>query len=262
MHSKRQYPKKACANPACGSIYIPHDRRQLYCSTQCRINAANDRRYIANNTRFKDEKQTRKNNKILELIWKKLEREKQKLVSKAVLELERFKKIIGKNQYSFFTFFIQGAINEGKNIYLVYNKYDQLQIIFFDSLENEKAYKENIEAIKQILQEAFVGINLKAIASEFLLKEKKRHSDLIFDFLSPVETKIIELARGKDLKEITISFNNNKPATIYVTRNEPSDQVLQKVAKYLKQGTFKRVEFRTRDGQLINYNETDIMKLK
>ena len=91
MHSKRQYPKKACANPACGSIYIPHDRRQLYCSTQCRINAANDRRYIANNTRFKDEKQTRKNNKILELIWKKLEREKQKLVSKEVLELERFK---------------------------------------------------------------------------------------------------------------------------------------------------------------------------
>ena len=46
-----------------------------------------------------------------------------------------FKKLIEKNQYSFFTFFIQGAINEGKNIYLVYNKYDQLQIIFFDSLE-------------------------------------------------------------------------------------------------------------------------------
>lgn len=172
-----------------------------------------------------------------------------------------FKKLIKDYQYSLFSPLIQGAVSEGKNIYLVYDKQNHLQIIFFDLLKDKKAYDENIQAIGNILQEAFVGINLKSIALDFLLKEKKRHNSMVLDFLNPAEARIVDLVREKNLKEITISYNNNEPATIYVTRNEPSEQVIHKVASYLKRGSFKKVEFRTRDGQLINYNETDIMKL-
>ena len=68
-----------------------HDRRQLYCEPQCRINANNDRRFHANNSRFIDEKQARLNNKILETAWKKLSNKKQKTVELQILEWEGFK---------------------------------------------------------------------------------------------------------------------------------------------------------------------------
>lgn len=89
--SNRRYPERKCKNPACGISFEPHDRRQKYCETQCRINANNDRRFMANNSRFSDEKQVRLNNKILESIWRRLVNQKQKLVEKSILEWEKFK---------------------------------------------------------------------------------------------------------------------------------------------------------------------------
>ncbi len=41
-------------------------------------------------TRFKDEKQTRRNNRILESIWNKLSSEKRKLVEMKMLDWEKF----------------------------------------------------------------------------------------------------------------------------------------------------------------------------
>jgi hypothetical protein len=102
--SDRRYPAKNCKNPACKRIYEPHDRRQEYCTSQCRINAGNDKRYQANQTRFSDEKQTRLNNKILESLWNRLSNEKPKHVYKSFLEWERFKfdtqSLIRKNDKS------------------------------------------------------------------------------------------------------------------------------------------------------------------
>jgi len=89
--SNRRYISRECKNPACKISFEPHDRRQEYCEVQCRINANNDRRFEANNTRFSDERQVRLNNKILETLWKKMQDKKQKLVPRGLLEWEKFK---------------------------------------------------------------------------------------------------------------------------------------------------------------------------
>lgn len=44
MSSKRKYPKSICNNPICQQAFIPHDRRQVYCQDQCRINYNNDKK--------------------------------------------------------------------------------------------------------------------------------------------------------------------------------------------------------------------------
>src|SRR5687767_7151564 len=88
--SHRRYPERVCINPACKLVFVPHDKRQIYCETQCQINAGNDRRHHANNTRFADEKTARINNKILERIWLRLAGKRQKLVTKEILDYERF----------------------------------------------------------------------------------------------------------------------------------------------------------------------------
>ncbi len=88
--SNRRYPERECKNPACDEIFEPHDRRQLYCEPQCRINASNDRRHEANNTRFLGEKISRRNSKILEKIWLQLQEQKEKIVSRDILSWEKF----------------------------------------------------------------------------------------------------------------------------------------------------------------------------
>lgn len=84
--SNRRYPERICKNPECGTTFEPHDRRQLYCEEQCRINANNDKRHFEENSRFRDGKQTRVNNQILNSIWQVLMDEKLKMVSKERLE--------------------------------------------------------------------------------------------------------------------------------------------------------------------------------
>jgi hypothetical protein len=46
MASNRRYPLKNCANPDCDlqPEFYPHDRRQKFCSAQCRTNYFNDKR--------------------------------------------------------------------------------------------------------------------------------------------------------------------------------------------------------------------------
>lgn len=65
----RQYEQRLCINPACEELFTPHDYRQVYCTTQCRINFNNDERRIKNTERYPLEKIVRRCDKILEGIY-------------------------------------------------------------------------------------------------------------------------------------------------------------------------------------------------
>ena len=73
IRSKRRYPAIPCPNPLCinGGIFEPHDKRQKYCETQCRVNHMNDIRYLENQTTFADEKNLRRIEKSLAKIYGK-----------------------------------------------------------------------------------------------------------------------------------------------------------------------------------------------
>ena len=88
MASKRIYPHKECANPECEIKFQPHDRRQAYCTRQCQINAANDRRWKANNKEFRSEKLLRIMDKKLEEIYESNLYQQRHYVTKDILEHE------------------------------------------------------------------------------------------------------------------------------------------------------------------------------
>ena len=81
MRSKRQYPAKSCSNPACKSKYQPHDFRQIFCSTQCRINYHNDSRREKSNTLYFKEKLLRHKAKALRDLYNSPNYRKEKKVS-------------------------------------------------------------------------------------------------------------------------------------------------------------------------------------
>jgi len=86
--SNRIYPKKLCINPECKKSFIPHDRRQNYCSAQCRNNFFNDRRHEENQTKYKDEGVLREMDKKLGKIYEKNVMINQTYVSLEVLKYE------------------------------------------------------------------------------------------------------------------------------------------------------------------------------
>jgi hypothetical protein len=68
MPSKRIYKEVKCANPECGRRYAPHDKRQLFCEPQCRINFNNDKIQNLNKGRYHREKTLRACDAILEML--------------------------------------------------------------------------------------------------------------------------------------------------------------------------------------------------
>jgi predicted nucleic acid-binding Zn ribbon protein len=68
MTSQRRYPPEICFNPDCSEQFIPHDRRQMFCSDQCRINYNNDKRRQQNEERFFRESELRRIDQTLETL--------------------------------------------------------------------------------------------------------------------------------------------------------------------------------------------------
>lgn len=68
MPSKRRYPPQICCNPSCEEEFIPTDRRQEFCSAQCRINYHNDKRYIDREDRYFREAPLRRCDDLLESL--------------------------------------------------------------------------------------------------------------------------------------------------------------------------------------------------
>lgn len=71
VRSKRTYPMMLCFNLLCefDKEFIPHDRRQIFCCKQCRINWHNDKQAEENAVRYADEKVLRAIEKILEKLY-------------------------------------------------------------------------------------------------------------------------------------------------------------------------------------------------
>lgn len=69
FRSTRRYPKQDCENPGCikTGVFEPHDKRQKFCCTACRIAFHNDKRSMEESTIYSDYKR-------LKAIDKKLER--------------------------------------------------------------------------------------------------------------------------------------------------------------------------------------------
>jgi len=130
-------------------------------------------------------------------------------------------------------------------------------------IAEDEVKEQNDQTIRSLFNDTYICVNLRKIVTTLLSNDRLKHNDdVAIDFLKPKEKKIINEIRERNAKEITIRFNDkSEPTHIDVKRNRISDETINKVARYLKQGNYQTIEFKTRDGQLIKYEETDIIKL-
>ena len=150
-----------------------------------------------------------------------------------------------------------------RNYCIIYNNNDFSDFFLMGS-GDEGSRKANQATFAHLADDSFVVLNLRKIVRKLFDKPNLRHNDnFIIDFLSPKEKKIFDEIRTSNAKDIVITFDSNsEPTHIKVNRNQISKETLNKVARYLKKGNYQKVQFTTRDGKLINYEEQDSIKLE
>ncbi len=86
--------------------------------------------------------------------------------------------------------------------------------------------------------------------------------EALLQFISSTEQKILELVKEKKYTEVIITKGSDgTPTHIKVKSRELSGDVIKKLHSYLKKGDYQSIGFKTRDGQLIHYEETTNIKL-
>jgi len=165
-------------------------------------------------------------------------------------------------QLSPFFIYVVFLLSKEPNLCIAYNNSNFCSFFIMGGVD-KSIKKANDTAVTNLVKDSFVVLNLKKVLTKIFQKPELRHNDnFILDFLSPTEKKILDQIRDTNAKEITLTFDReNNPTHIKVNRNQISKETLNKVARYLKKGNYQTIEFTTRDGQLIKYEETDTIKL-
>jgi DNA-binding transcriptional MerR regulator len=170
--------------------------------------------------------------------------------------------VVQESQMSPFLLFVMATVISKENICIVYNNHDYCSI-FVMGTTDDNIRKDNQDVFENLINDSFMVINMRNVINNLFQKTEHRNESFVIDFLSPKEKKIFDHIRTSNAKEITITFDkNNEPTHIKVNRNQISKETLNKVARYLKRGNYQTVEFTTRDGHLIKYEEQDSIRLE
>ena len=187
-----------------------------------------------------------------------------------VIEIFKRKDIPGKIwletmeelQISPFTMLILEVLVNNHNLCFTIDNEDRIQVIVLGTSVDDRV-KKNETASSQLMDCSFALVNLRKIVQSFFSSEKIRHdNDYLLAFLNKKEKAIVEKIRDGGIKEIKISFSNNKPVLLKLTKDIKPDEAINKVSRILKKGEFLDISVKTRDGKLVNYEQTDLIKLK
>ena len=165
-------------------------------------------------------------------------------------------------QISPFTMLILEVLVNNHNLCFTIDIEDRIQVIVLGKVVDDRV-KKNEAATSQLTDCSFALVNLKKIVQGFFSSEKIGHdNDYLLAFLNKKEKAIVEKIREGGVKEIKISFSNNKPVLLKLTKDVKPDEAINKVSRILKKGEFSDISLKTRDGKLLNYEQTDLFRLK
>jgi len=165
-------------------------------------------------------------------------------------------------QISPFTLLILEVLVNNHNLCFTIDNEDRIQVIVLGTAVDDRV-KKNETASSELTDCSFALVNLRKIVQGFFSSEKIRHdNDYLLAFLNKNEKAIVEKIREGGVKEIKISFNDNKPVLLKLTKDVNPDEAINKISRILKRGEFSDISIKTRDGKLLNYEKTDLIKLK
>jgi DNA-binding transcriptional MerR regulator len=165
-------------------------------------------------------------------------------------------------QISNFSILILQILILSQNFCLIIDEENKCSFITLGKIHREKRAK-NEEHLNSLLNKSFTLINIRKIITQFFENEKINHeNEYLISFLNKNEKEIINKINEGQVKEIKISFRDDKPTVLKLTKSIKIEDAVNKMSRILKKGAFQEIVIKTTDGKLTYYEQTDIIKLK
>jgi DNA-binding transcriptional MerR regulator len=177
---------------------------------------------------------------------------------------DEYKKNIAQEQESLFFYLILISLCTHSRYFLTINKQG---LASFHSDADEIGVTEDGERFNihsEVSSQSHVQINIYNIICELLQsKEISLPPQPLEESFTEEEKNIIGFIRDNEIQEVAIEKGvDGKPTIIRLTRNQVDSKVLSKLYPFLKKGNFTDWSFGNRDGKLIKYQNTEVIKLK
>lgn len=141
--------------------------------------------------------------------------------------------------------------------------FDEDHFAFVPSFEPiTDTQKNNMgELYKLMSKKSFALINMKNLVSVFFENEKLDHVDNLFlGLMNKFEKEILTKVRSGDYQQVIVKIDNGEVIQLRLKKKK-DDATENKISRLFKKGDYKEIQLITRDGKVISYDETEIIKL-
>lgn len=132
------------------------------------------------------------------------------------------------------------------------------------SVETLKAFAKNdkSEIPEELLSKTFLSISLSTIISKFLVDSENSFQRTTISILTMSEHSILKQIRKgyKNIKSIKIRFKNNQMDLLEVTSIKKV-KLESRLLEYIKKGDYQTISIDTVDGKIVNFENTQKIKL-
>ena len=141
--------------------------------------------------------------------------------------------------------------------------FDEDHFAFVPSYEPiTNTQKDNISHLYKLMsKKSFALINMKSLMSGFFENEKLDQIDGLFlGLMNQFEKDILAKVRSGDYQQVIIKIDNGEVIQLRLKKKK-DDATENKISRLFKKGDYKEIQLITRDGKVISYDETEIIKL-
>jgi DNA-binding transcriptional MerR regulator len=178
--------------------------------------------------------------------------------------LEELLKEIEKFKFSFFDLLVVSVLITKQGHGISIGKEEEVILMPLGKIKRETASINVLQDMQKLLSSSFVMVNIWPLILDLLYKRNiKVSSELIDQILSPEEHHILVAIRSGNYSEIVIRMDNQgEPAHLELKKQGVDQCDLSQLHNFLKRGKFEHISFKTKDGLLISYEESKILKFK
>ena len=138
---------------------------------------------------------------------------------------------------------------------------DGIGCINLDIPKNPLHEKNQNEFFQNITSNSGLLINLKSLITKFFDNDKlDSKNDFYFGIMNTHERELIKRIRSGEYKQIIVKLEDGSITQFRSTKKDDS-QLMMKIQRLLKRGDFKEIDIISRDGTIVRYEETDIVKM-
>ena len=180
-----------------------------------------------------------------------------------IISNDELKNELEESNFSLFTTIVILCCKLHQNFALIMNEDGEYVLINIGKPLNEIQSINVGEILKHLNNRSFLLINLYQLCTDFFENEKVMpESDYYFGLMNEFEQSVITKIRSGNYKQVTIKVQDGSITHIRLTKKDCNNEdMIRKLSRLFKTNEFKDVELSTRDGKIIKYSETDILKM-